>query len=371
MSRSALVIGGTGPTGPHIIAGLEQRGYSVTMLHSGRHELPELPETRLEHIHANPNFAESLAEAVAGRQFDVVVASYGRLRLMPQIFGGRCGQFISIGGATFLPAWSQPATEQTPRDLSGKLQQKIVEAEQELADAHAAGRFSLTHLRYPNLYGPRQLAPREWSVIRRLRDGRRRLPVLDGGLTIEARCYVRNAAQAVLAAVDRPEAAAGQFFNVYDAESHSDADRIRMIAETMQVEVELVSFPAALGRPAWYWGIGRDLRWSAEGRPPPTDHAPGSAARIADLLGHADVLPFREAIRETVEWYLANPPAPGGEQERQLADPFDYAAEDRFLAAHDDFARACAAIDFADIAFRHQYDHPKPTETAAKKGEPA
>ena len=35
----ALVIGGTGPTGPYIVEGLLRRGYEVTIYHRGTHEV--------------------------------------------------------------------------------------------------------------------------------------------------------------------------------------------------------------------------------------------------------------------------------------------------------------------------------------------
>ena len=41
----ALVIGGTGPTGPHIVKGLRARGFNVAILHSGTHESEEGPRT--------------------------------------------------------------------------------------------------------------------------------------------------------------------------------------------------------------------------------------------------------------------------------------------------------------------------------------
>ena len=34
-----LVVGGTGPTGPAIVAGLEARGHEVTICHTGSHEV--------------------------------------------------------------------------------------------------------------------------------------------------------------------------------------------------------------------------------------------------------------------------------------------------------------------------------------------
>ena len=38
-----------------------------------------------------------------------------------------------------------------------------------------------THFRYPWVYGPRQLAPREWSVVRRILDDRPHIVLPDGG----------------------------------------------------------------------------------------------------------------------------------------------------------------------------------------------
>ena len=49
----ALVIGGTGPTGHHIVNGLIRRGYRVEILHRGNHEVPEIPPEVLHH-HMDP-----------------------------------------------------------------------------------------------------------------------------------------------------------------------------------------------------------------------------------------------------------------------------------------------------------------------------
>jgi nucleoside-diphosphate-sugar epimerase len=363
MEKTALVIGGTGPTGPPIILGLQERGYTPVILHSGGHEVDEVAPDKFEHIHASPHFAETLADAIGDRTFALVVATYGRLRLLPQVLEGRTPRLITVGGTIYETELSRPAGEDAPRDLNHKIYVKIVETEGVLLDAHRAGLFELTHLRYPNLYGPRQLAPREWSVIRRIRDGRRRLPVLDAGLTLESRCYVDNAAHAVLLAIDHPDVCAGQMYNVVDEHTPSDADRIRAIAAAMGAEVELVSFPRSAGRPAWYWGIGRSLRWGSDGTPPPTAHALVEMAKMKRDVGYTDLVDFPTATERTVNWYLENPPALAGEEERQLGDPFDYGAEDAFLAAHDRFLGECAALPFEDVVYRHQYDHPKQAAT--------
>ena len=82
-SPRALIIGGTGPTGPAIVHGLEERGLSVTLFHTGRHEVDEV--AHVEHLHGDPFSAEGVTEALAGRSFDVVVACYGRLRTIAKV----------------------------------------------------------------------------------------------------------------------------------------------------------------------------------------------------------------------------------------------------------------------------------------------
>jgi nucleoside-diphosphate-sugar epimerase len=95
--KSALVIGGTGPTGPSIIAGLLERGFDVSIFHRGTHEPPDLPEVR--HIHGDPHFPDTIAASVGTGSYDVVVAAYGRTKILAESFAGRAGHFLAIGGS--------------------------------------------------------------------------------------------------------------------------------------------------------------------------------------------------------------------------------------------------------------------------------
>lgn len=352
-----LVIGGTGPTGVPIVRGLLSRGIEPVVLHRGVHEVDLGPD--VEHIHADPHFGETLEQALRGRSFALAIGTYGRLRLFLDPLRDKTNRLITVGGTVYESNLSRPANEGDPRLTSIKIYRRIIETEEVLLQAHAAGEFKVTHFRYPNLYGPRQLAPREWSVIRRLLDGRRRLIMLDDGLTLESRAYVDNAAHAVLLAVDKPDESAGQIYNVADETTPSDADRVRTIAALMGCEIELVSFPREAGAPAYYWGIGRSLTWSHDGVPPPTEHQLLDISKLQRELGYSDVLGYEAAMLTTVSWYLENRPLPGGEEETQLSDPFDYDAEDAFLVAHDAFVRTVKQISFSGIEYRHQYDHPK------------
>ncbi len=99
MTMNALIVGGTGPTGPFLIKGLLERGYAVKILHRGTHEIPEIP-AEVKHIHADPHFRETLDEALAREVFDLVIATYGRLRFVAEAVVGKTNRFIGIGGVS-------------------------------------------------------------------------------------------------------------------------------------------------------------------------------------------------------------------------------------------------------------------------------
>ncbi len=361
----ALVIGGTGPTGPFIVQGLVDRGYTPVILHRGTHEVDFLDE--FEHLHADPHFAEPVEEVLRDRSFDVVIASYGRLRLLVDLLAGHTDRLITIGGTVYKrQQWSKVADETAQRELSHKLVSKVQQTEEAILARHEDGTFNLTHLRYPNLYGPRQLAPREWSIVRRILDGRRTIPVMDGGLTLEGRAYVENAAQAALLAIDQPERSAGQVYHVSDLVTPTDAERAQAIADVMGADIELVNYPREAARPAYFWGGGRNLESMGAPGAPPTHHKLLDSTKIRQELGYVDLVEFEEAIRRTVEYYLANPLERGGDEEERIGDPFDYEAEDRFQAALAQFVEQCEEMPFAGVTLRHSYDHPKAAEAAGK-----
>ena len=95
----ALVIGGTGPTGPFVVEGLINRHYEVATFHRGTHEV-ELPES-VEHIHGDPHFIETLEKGLGTRTFDLVVSMYGWLRYTAQVMKDRTSRFIAVGGLPY------------------------------------------------------------------------------------------------------------------------------------------------------------------------------------------------------------------------------------------------------------------------------
>ena len=343
MSERALVIGGTGPTGPFVVNGLRSRGFEVTILHTGRHEVDEIPDD-VVHIHTDPFDGAATAEALGSATFDLAIVMYGRLRVLAPLLVGRVGRIVTIGGVGAVRGWVDPndlfptsMTVPAPADAPlarpdepiGKIR-RIVETEEVVFDNHPQA----IHLRYPMLYGPRQLVPREWPILRRALDQRPTLILADGGLTLKSASYVENAAHAVLCAVAAGETAAGTVHNVADTRSLTLRQMAEVLADEVGHAFQIVSLPLELAAPA------RPLvmHWS-------TGHRVVNTESLRTDLGYRDLVEPEEGLRRTARWLADNPPSP--ERAEVLQDPFDYDAEDELLARWRDTLHAFPMPTFA------------------------
>jgi nucleoside-diphosphate-sugar epimerase len=355
---NALVIGGTGPTGPLVVEGLAKRGYDVTILHSGRHET-EFPFP-VEHIHGNAQFPEPFKASLGSRTFDIIIGMYGRLRHIAEIIKGKTDRFIAAGGmpyAAFVEGDKSCAVpvlirEDAPlfRDhQASRFTYLMTASEEAVMDAHRTGHYNATILRFPMIYGPRQVAPREWCIIRRILDGRKRIIIPDGGLKLERRGFVDNVANAVLLAVDKREESAGQVYNVGDETVWSVREWIELIARHLNHQWELVNMPFALAGPTRSYA-GRGFHWFPD------------IGKIRRELGYKDVISPDLGMKQTIEWYLDERPEPGGETEKALGDAFDYASEDRLIDAFAEWIGTTRAASPSGYRFHHAYEHPKDEE---------
>lgn len=337
MTRSALVVGGTGPTGPHVVQGLLDRDFDVTIFHRGTHEPDSLPD--VPHLHGDPHFRESIDAAVGDREYDVVVASYGRTAILAETLSGRTDHFLAIGGPPRYAGFNEPGRtspsglglpvrEDAPlvamlssdNSPAIKFAQKMVSTE----NAVFAAQRNATYLIYPMVYGPRNVWPWEWSVIKRISDGRRVLLVPDDGLAVHSRGGARNMAEFILLAIDRPDVAKGQVYNCADDIQYSVRQWVEFIIERMGASAEIVSVPSAVAPAvkAMYVPTSVSL----------CDHSLLDTSKARAELGYRDVVTAREAVDELVKWHGANPimdptayPA--------LVDRFDYQMEDQLIEA--------------------------------------
>lgn len=355
----ALVVGGTGPTGPHLVRGLLERGYDVSIFHRGTHESDEIPPC-VEHIHGDPHFLETIEVALAGREFDLVLATYGRLRLLSAALRGRTPRFVGVGGVAVYRGYKEPerlfpqgmlvpTSEDDARadsDNDVRFSRLMTETE----DAVFADHPSATIFRYPYVYGPHQLIPREWCVIRRILDGRRQILVPEGGLMLATHGYAANLAHAVLLALDRPEVSAGQAYNCGDEKTMTIRQLVEVIARTMDASVEVVSVPNEVAVTSRALTLREDLH-----------HWVMDISKLKRDLGYRDLVDPVAAVAETVNWYLQNPPERGGEIEQRLADSFDYELEDRLIQLQTGaLAEMRRAVGLVPAERRpHAYAHPK------------
>lgn len=342
---SALLVGGTGPSGPHLVAGLLERAVTPTLFHTGRHEVEDLPD--VEHIHGNPFSQEGIEEVLGNRSFDLVIASYGRVRLIAAAAAGKCSQFISVSGTPIYegfisPQLTDPAglparvSEDSPLVPAEGIPDAIygVGAVRRTEDAvfslHADGAFSATVFRYPSIYGPRNPHVWEWPSIKRVLDGRGFMVIPDGGLSIHYRLSGWNAAQSVLLAVDDPEEASGEAFNCADDDQYSLVQWHQMVLEHLDSDLELVSVPGDIPSPGWGLVV---FRYDC------SPHVIVDTSKIRRLLGYGDAVPAREGLGRTVDWLVEHR---AESDSWSLIDPFDYDAEDRFIEAWSEGQRTTA-----------------------------
>lgn len=360
MTSRALVIGGTGPTGPGIVVGLLQRGYDVSVLHRGTHEV-DLPPA-VSHVHADPHFHQSLRDALAEqRSFDLVIASYGRLERICDVFAGRTARLIAVGGAraplasSTDPAWGPlgpPASPRVDEEVLARAPDrpfsvKVAQAQRRLFRGHESEEFQATYVAYPAVYGPRQSRPQDWSVIRRVLDGRDHFLIADGGIKLETRGFVENLVHAVLLTVDHPAVSSGKKYIAGDSQTFSMRQRIEFICDYFGHEMQLIDAVYPMARPCHpFWRFNRD-------------HQLRDISAMTSDLGYRDLVSPADAVSRTIEWLLRN--QPDAAVEAGLGDPFQYAAEDRLIAAlgAGSVSEQLVAEIYPLAGATHGYDHPK------------
>ncbi len=371
MTKKALVIGGTGPTGPHILEGLLERGHDVTMLHRGVHEPEGLPDVR--HIHADPHFVETLDEALAGESFDLVLATYGRMKVTGEYFKDKVEQLICVGGVPVYRGFLEPqnstpwgmklnAREDSPMadtaEPPTKFALQILSSERSVLAHAAAGHYRASYVRYPQIYGPRNIVPWEWAVLKRVRDGRPYMILPDDGLWIFNRSAAKNAAAALMCIIDQPELSNGESYNIGDDDQYTMRQWAEIVAGHAGGSLELIGIPSILAPSAMNEFLA----------PMSRPHMTVDASKIRTQLGYRDVISADDALRETVEWLDANQPTP--EAYPVYSGTFDYALEDKLVTA---WGKAVEMVqrEAPDTAppLAHPMPHPKiPSLTGDDRG---
>ena len=334
-----VVIGGTNFIGPYVVATLHRLGHEITVYHRGHHE-PELP-TGVRHLHSPLaglpvlHFPSEISDPAPDVVLHMFPVGADDARAAMDRFAGVARRMVALSSGDVYRAYgrllgTEPGmAEPVPLDENAPLREALYpyrhmaagpadwtfHYEKILAERSVMSHPTLqgTVLRLAAVYGPGDPYRRLRPYIKRMDD--RRPAILLESAQAEWRWthgYVENVAQAIaLAVVD--DRAAGEIYNVGEAETPTVADRVRRIGELAGWKGEVVPLESDRLPP--------HLRAPYQ----PRQDLVMETSSLRDALDFVEVRSTDEGLRRTIEWERANPPPSG--------DPgaAEYAAEDTAL----------------------------------------
>jgi nucleoside-diphosphate-sugar epimerase len=310
MRLRVAVLGGTRFIGRRIVDDLVDAGHEVLVVHRGHAEPDGLPD--VPHLHADrlalgevradldrfapevvldcAAFGAADSDAVLGAFPDpdvrlAVLSSMDVYRAYGAVHAGTITDAVPVDETSPVRPERYPYRGQMPgMDDYDKL---------DVEERWLARRGTV--LRLPMVYGELDYQRRQELILRRVRAGRTRIPV-GSGSALFTYGYVGDIARGVRLALEQPEVAAGEVFNLGERRSFPMGLLCRRILEAAgATDVELVTVPDDALPPDL--GITGTVA-----QPLLVD-----SAKARRVLGWEDSDPD-EALRRTVEWHLAHPP---------------------------------------------------------------
>jgi nucleoside-diphosphate-sugar epimerase len=312
-----IVLGGTWFVGRAITEALTSAGHSVLIVHRGTSEPPDLP--RVQHLHAERSTwpAHKAAFTAFGADAAVDVSAGNAAGAQAALSALPAGiRLVALSSVDVYRAYEAlrkgtqadavPLAEESPlrisRHLDGPQWENL-----EIEEAYL--RAGATILRLGAVYGEHDYQHMFEPVLRRVRAGRRQLPVGAGNFLF-SRVYVGDVAQAVLAAL-ASDHGSGLCLNIVEAQTAPMRLFYEQVSSATDGGVELVRVPDETLPP--------DLRDTGA----LSQHLLASPARALAMLGWRDTAGL-QILRRAVSWHLAHPPS---------EPDVDFSADDAALAS--------------------------------------
>jgi len=334
-----LVIGGTSFIGPHIVRHLSDTGHELAIFHRGQTEA-DLPAA-VKHIHGDKRELADFKDEFQRFKPDVVLHMIaGQAQeawTLMRTFVGIAGRVVVISSQDVYRAYNRLRNKEPgppdpiPLSENAPLREKLYpyrdepfpgaespERRREIDDYDkmlvlSEPRLPGTVLRLPAVYGPNDPQHRLFKYLKRMDDKRPAILMDEKASQWRwTRGYVKNVAHAIVLAVTN-EQSLGKVYNVGEVEALTEAEWVRKIGHAAGWDGQVVVMQKDLLPP--HLKTGYD--WA--------HHLVTDTSRIRHELGYRELVPQNEALRETVTWERANPPA-----EIDMSQ-FDYPSEDAAL----------------------------------------
>jgi nucleoside-diphosphate-sugar epimerase len=320
-----VLLGGTRFVGLAILEQLLAYRHEVLIVHRGEHEIEEIAGVR--HLHVARSDLPAQARAISAFRPEAAIDACAMtladaraaLDALPRgiqlVLLSSMDVYRAVGSL-----WARVETDPLPLTEESPLRERpLPDPGIQLAgwsfswseyDKIPVERAYLARdaivLRLPVVFGERDYLTREEAVLRRIRAGRKRIPVGVGNLLF-TRGYVRDVAEAARLAIDSPRP--GVVYNVGESRTASHGLWMRQIAAAAGAEIEFVRVPDE--------SLPPDLRLAGTF----SQHILVDSSYAREELGFRPIDPD-EALRRSVDWHLANPPGDG---------QGDFAADDAAL----------------------------------------
>ena len=320
-----LFIGGTGNISTSVSELCLQKGVDLYLLNRGE-TTADLPGTTV--LRANVRQPESVAQAIAGMQFDVVVNWIAfvteHIQQDIDLFRGKTKQYIFISSASAYqtPPVHPVITESTPlHNPFWEYSRNKIACEELLTEAYRVEGFPMTIVRPSHTYarGIPSTIGGNYLLAERLLKG---MPVIvhGDGSSLWTVTHSEDFARAFAGLLGHPQAI-GQAVHVTSDESLNWNQIHQIIADALGVEANIIHIPSdfiARVNPEIGAGLVGDKTWSVI----------FDNSKIKTLVpGFTATIPFHEGIRKTLAWFDAD-------ERRKAVDPAAHENIDAIIRAY-------------------------------------
>ncbi len=333
MASTALIIGGTGQIGRAAARNLLANGWRVRLAQRSAADLPPDLVGRVEAVELDRDQPGALAAGLADGADAVIdtvafteVHAHQLIELSPDIgalvtissasvYRDSAGRTLDEAAQTGFPAFPVPIGEDQPTVQAGSSTYSTakVALEQALLQHFLP---PVTILRPGAIYGEGSRHPREWWFVKRILDGRRRIPLAYDGQSRFHPSATANIAELCRVALEHPET---RVLNAADPRALTVAEIGVAIGAAYGVDLDLVPLagPPKRGVGAHPWCIPEPIALDMS---------------RAEALGYRPVVRYEDAVGEACRSAEAAAAA-GVAFPAYINALFDYAAEDAALVS--------------------------------------